>query len=145
MRTLLLVLCLGLVAPGCIDDSASSANVTGQVLNQKFQSYSGVADNMGSFYAITLADSPLYGCSTTPDEAYLHVVVGAGMVGTFQAKGNVSFNATIPTISSSVEEADSGTVTITEIDTVNQIIRGEISATGATSQVSGDFDVKICP
>ena len=94
MRTLLLAVCL--LTPGCIDETSGSANVTGQVLNQKFQAYSGFAENMDDSYVITLAESQLYGCTSTPKDAYLYVVVYAKGVGVLDARGNVSFNATTP-------------------------------------------------
>lgn len=135
------------LALGCIEGGTGAggfSSVSGTIQGESFQMYSGVAESNGSGYAITITDSSGYGCVSTPSSRYLQVTWGADSEGSTSAAGNVTFSSVDMNISPSVP-ATSGSVTIDSIDPAAGTITGSISAQGNDSEVSGNFEVEICP
>lgn len=147
----LTILGLGVIAAlGCLEEGAlgqgglGGSNVSGMVLGDDFQMYGGVAESNGSGYFITLTDSSQYSCTSTPVGRYLQVSWEASSAGTTSASGNVTFSRVEGNVSPTIG-ASSGTVTITDIDLSLGQISGSISAMGGESDVSGSFQIEICP
>lgn len=151
MKAWALLLGLVLVAMlGCIPEGGGPgpgggfSSVSGTVFDQSFSMYSGVAESTGGGYLITLTDSASYGCTSTPSGDYLRVIFEAGQVGTASASGNVTFSSVEANLDVS-EGATAGSVSITEIDETFGTISGDLTASNASSSVSGTFTVDICP
>lgn len=139
-----LALIFGLGCPEATGGGGGFSNVNGTIMGESFQMYGGVAEAVGGGYAITLTDSSGYDCYSTPNSKYLQVSWEAGGVGSSSAAGNVTFSSVEGNVSPA-EGAVSGTVTLDQIDTVNNLLSGSISARGSESEVSGSFEVEICP
>ena len=136
-----------IVSLGCIEGGPGAggfSNVSGTVLGESFQMYGGVAESTGRGYAITITDSAGYDCFSTPSSRYLQVTWGSSGVGSTSASGNVTFSSVEGNLSPS-DPATSGQVTIDAIDMDLGVISGSISAAGSDSQISGSFEVEICP
>ena len=130
---------------GCVPlEGGSSTSVSGTVLGQRFSAFSGVAEAQGASYLITLTDSSLYTCDSTPSGDYLQVVWEVEEAGTYDAAGNVSFSSVEGAVAPT-EAATDGTVTVSSLDEAAGRIQGSLEAQGPDSQVSGSFDVEICP
>lgn len=145
---------LGLAALGCIPTENNSlggggagTDVSGTVGGQTFEVASGSAERgVGDTYVLTLADTPEFSCDATSGLPmnYLQVVIGEiEGVATYDADGRVFFNVYENGVSES-EPAESGTVTIDDVDDFGGFIDGSISASGPESSVSGSFSVEIC-
>ena len=131
----------------CIEGGPSTgglSSVEGTVQGEPFQMYSGTAERLSTGYAVTLADSFDYGCVSTPSGGYLQVTFVTSGVGTIDAEGNVTFSSVTPSSSPSTP-ADAGLVTIDTIDETASSLTGSIRASNSDSDVSGSFEVEICP
>ncbi len=130
---------------GCIEGGTGGFyNVDGEVMGESFQMYGGVAEATGSGYWITITDSSSYDCVSTPSSNYLQVTWETAGVGSTAAAGNVTFSRVEGNISPS-DPAVSGEVVIDSVDVTNGFIAGSITAQGSSSDVSGSFEIEICP
>ena len=131
---------------GCLPVDSESTAVDGSVLGQAFSASSGVAEEASGKYFITLSDDPGFGCASNPTGDYLTVEMAeVDGSGTYQASGNVTFNAFEANVIES-EAATSGTFSV-EIDQEQGSatgISGTIDATGPDSRAEGSFDVPVC-
>ncbi len=151
-RTILGVFAVvGALSLGCISDGGGSGftytDVNGTVLDQRFTSFSGVAEQANGMYVVILTDTSGYTCTRSPIGDYLEVTWVANRMGTESAAGNVTFafvEEFVDGFVETTEPASGGTFTITEIDEFNDTLSGEIDAFSGGSDVRGDFTVEIC-
>lgn len=129
---------------GCIPtEGGGGGGVSGTVMGQPFDMYGGVAEPAGSGYLITLTDSSLYDCVSTPEGDYLQIVWEVSDEGSYSAVGNVTFSSVEGNFVPS-ESASSGSVSVSSIDLAASTITGSINASGPESSVTGTFTVEIC-
>lgn len=145
IRLPILMACALLIA-GC-GELAGVTTVSGEVHDQEFDGFGGTAEQSGDTYTITIADDSGFDCFSTPHGDYLTIVIaGVDDTGSYSAVGNVSFNSVRQGFQDT-ENATGGTVQIDRIDGEDEPsprIVGSIDAHGPTSDVAGDFSVRIC-
>lgn len=140
-----LLTCLPLLT--ACSDLALGGVVTGVVLGSDFEGIGGSADGINDRYTITLSDSDAFAClgNVEPPDFYLTVVVDDVIEPTtLPAAGVVTFNRVDDGVLVA-EAAVSGEVVVDVLDPVYGRISGRIDATGPSSDVTGSFDVEICP
>lgn len=143
--------CFALLWLGCIPEDGggdfASSDIEGTVGGEAFTLSSGSADlTVDGTYVVTLADTPEFTCTASsglPSD-YLQIVISdVDQPTTFDASGHVFFNVFEGGVSVG-EAAQSGTVTIDEVDTFGGVVSGYLEAESETSSVSGSFSVDIC-
>ena len=141
-----ILMACALLTAGC-GELAGGTTVTGEVHDQEFDGFGGTAEKFGDTYTITIADDSGFDCFSTPSGDYLTIVIaGVDQTGSYSAVESVSFNSVSQGFQDT-ESATGGTVQIDRIDDEDEPsprIVGSIDAHGPTSDVSGDFSVRIC-
>ena len=136
-----------LLLTGCISDGDADILVEGEVLGEPFAATAGTAEQLqNGSYVLTLSSSPSFTCTSSPTASSLQVVIdGFSSTGEFQAADRVSFNSEEDGVIDG-ETATDGRVFVEILDeTTPRTIAGDINASGENSQVSGTFEVPICP
>lgn len=143
--------CFVLLWLGCLPEEGGgelpASDIEGTVGDEAFSLSSGSADStIDGTYVVTLADTPEFTCAASSGlpSNYLQIVISdIDEPTTFDANGHVFFNVFEDGVSVG-EPAQSGSVTIDEVDTFAGVISGYLEAHSETSSVSGSFSVDIC-